>query len=215
VVLVHSFGQGRSPFMLNDIRNRRGILSLSFSLFSGVRDVRWDIHGVAVSGLHDPFNTAGLPLESDLVDSAPSNGGDWGWRSVDRLVIPGHGGISWFRTRFGLPVAQEAVRLPLRVALRATDAISAFIWVNGLLIGTFISYVGPQSDFYIPEGLLRDKADSENLNHLVVACYGGNANSIVQIKVLPWVVDRASGNLCEEKKGGEAFLLARHRFPVL
>jgi len=66
IILIHNFGQGRQPFVVNDVRNPRGLLSASFHGIP-VEQVLWFISGKNVSELEDPFNTVGIPLEEKFV----------------------------------------------------------------------------------------------------------------------------------------------------
>ncbi|GJD06013.1 Probable beta-galactosidase B [Galdieria sulphuraria] len=72
IVLIHNFGQGRQPFVVNDVRNPRGLLSASFHGIP-VEQVAWYISGRNVSELEDPFNTVGIPLEDKLIGQIVGN----------------------------------------------------------------------------------------------------------------------------------------------
>eukprot|EP00871_Galdieria_phlegrea_P005246 jgi/Galph1/5722/GphlegSOOS_G4367.1 len=66
ILLVYSFGQGRQPFVVNDVRNPRGLLSASFKGMP-VDQEEWYISGINVSELEDPFNTVGIPVEAKFL----------------------------------------------------------------------------------------------------------------------------------------------------
>ncbi|GJQ15799.1 hypothetical protein GpartN1_g7590.t1 [Galdieria partita] len=72
IVLIHNFGQGRQPFVVNDVRNPRGLLSASFHGIP-VEEVAWYMSGRNVSELEDPFNTVGIPLEDKFVGQSVGN----------------------------------------------------------------------------------------------------------------------------------------------
>lgn len=229
VILVESLGQSRSPFLLNDVRNRRGLLSARLSRVAS--DQRWDIAGVDVTKLRDPFNTSGLPLESEATASslsaasAASGGGVATWAPLagavagagSTLSIPltPRGGLVWVRAHFDAPATSVGAQLagcgrggglayPLRLVLDGAPA-SAHLWVNGLLVGRFIEPLGPQSSFYVPDGLL-----TERHNLLAVAAYAPRPVNLV-VRLLPWVVAPTTGNL---DAGGGVFAVERQVLSV-
>lgn len=231
VILVESLGQSRSPFLLNDVRNRRGLLSARLSRVAS--DLRWDIVGVDVTKLRDPFNTSGLPLEGEA--TAPSlpaasstigggaaaawtplaGGGGGGGGSTLSIPLTPRPGLVWVRAHFDAPATAAGAPLagcgrgsglayPLRLVLDGAPA-SAHLWINGLLIGRFIEPLGPQSSFYVPDGLL-----TERHNLLAVAAYSPRPVNLV-VRLQPWVVASTTGNL--DPRGG-VFAVERHVLSV-
>lgn len=110
----------------------------------------------------------------------------------------------WVRAHFDAPAAAAGAALagcgrggglayPLRLVLDGAPA-SAHLWVNGLLVGRFIEPLGPQSSFYVPDGLL-----TERHNLLAVAAYAPRAVNLV-VRLQPWVVAPSTGNL--DPQGG-------------
>jgi hypothetical protein len=66
--------------------------------------------------------------------------------------------FTWYRTDFALPDADPAWSVPWKLDLQADR--DALIYLNCRFIGRFVT-TGPQSDFYLPEGLLlRDGAQN-------------------------------------------------------
>ncbi|GAB0496328.1 hypothetical protein MMPV_007640 [Pyropia vietnamensis] len=220
VILVESLGQSRSPFLLNDVRNRRGLLSARLSRVAS--DLRWDIAGVDVTKLRDPFNTSGLPLEGEATapslpaaSSTVGGGGAAAWTPLaggeggsggSTLSIPltPRGGLVWVRAHFDAPATAAGAAMagcgrggglayPLRLVLDGAPA-SAHLWINGLLVGRFIEPLGPQSSFYVPDGLL-----TERRNLLAVAAYAPRPVNLV-VRLQPWVVAPTTGNL--DSRGG-------------
>lgn len=190
IILTQSFGQSRSPFLLNDVRNKRGLLSCHFSRKRKITDIDWAICGVPVSSIPDPFNTSGLPFEGRANEASNSNG----FSQVANTNIIADDGVVYYRTTFKTRLdcaIGGRIRYPLRAKVVSSKGAVAMIWINGLLVGRYVEQAGPQSNFYIPEGLIELK---DNL--LVVAAYGSTDTSL-DVQLLPWVVDSNSGNLNE------------------
>ena len=56
------------------------------------------------------------------------------------------------------------------VAATLNGGTRAFIYVNGWLIGRYVNNVGPQHQFYVPAGILKDNGS----NTLAIAVWGMN-----------------------------------------
>jgi Glycosyl hydrolases family 35/Beta-galactosidase, galactose-binding domain len=81
--------------------------------------------------------------------------------------------IKWFRTWFKVQQIKNWVA-PLNIHIESTGSLQ--IWLNGKLLGLYFAE-GPQNDFYIPEGWLREK------NSLVfVMRPGNNENTVPELK---------------------------------
>jgi len=208
VILVHSLGQNRQAFLLNDVRNQRGLLSASLS-GSRVDNVSWQISGIATSSVSDPFNIGGVPCEDKFRESSFD---DSSWEKIDaktdkkglyKIHLDSLKSVQWTRMRF--PTLSRFsnennkneynLRVPLRVKIQSSHLhASVFLYVNGFLIGRWISDLGPQDDFYVPEHLLIPNSSS---NVLSLAMYAWQSCDI-SVELLPWIVDPDSGNLSNE-----------------
>mmetsp|Transcript_24806 Transcript_24806/g.98044 ORF Transcript_24806/g.98044 Transcript_24806/m.98044 type:complete len:982 (-) Transcript_24806:600-3545(-) len=201
VIAVMSLGQGRSPFLLNDVRNRRGLISASLS--GSARNKRWDVYGVPVSSLNDPFNTTGLPLEAEAVaenfDSDSPRWDSFPGESPMRLDLKAEDGIQWLRTSFRGP--EKSYRFPLCLKFEARDSVVICAWVNDLFIGRYMYDLGPQNDFYVMEGVV--KSDAENSLVLAVMTM---KDTPLHVTLGPWIVDGTSGNL---SPSGKPFVLQK------
>ena len=106
-----------------------------------------------------------VPLNlSQFAYHASSNGELAGWQEADYddsnwsiaqnsdYSIPNLG-IKWFRTWFKVQQNKNWIT-PLNIHVEATGNLQ--IWLNGRLLGLYFN-VGPQSNFYIPEGWLKEK----------------------------------------------------------
>lgn len=207
VILVLSMGQSRSPFLLNDVRNKRGLLSARFSKTMGVKDVHFDIAGVNVTLTDDAFGSSGLPAENE----ANTLGYDTGFCATNEMAVKADDGLVYFRGQFKVPpcaVDGGSVRYPLRLKIKSGAGVRAMLWVNTLFLGRYVEPLGPQTDFYVPEGLIKQCKG----NSLVVALYGPVDTSF-SVEILPWVVDLSSGN-CDEVNG-EVYALRKSDFHLL
>ena len=82
-------------------------------------------------------------------------------------------GIKWYRTWFKVPQIKNWIA-PLLIHVASTGNLQ--IWLNGKLLGLYFA-VGPQDDFYIPKGWLKDK------NSLVfVMRPSGSGNTVPELK---------------------------------
>lgn len=192
IILILSMGQSRSPFLLNDIRNKRGLLSAKLSRSTRVSDVSWEISGVDVTRTDDAYSTSGLPLEDDINTATY----DIGFTKARSLNVVANNGIVYYRCTFKVPsssVVNASTKYPLRVKIISGAHASAMLWINNLFIGRYVEELGPQNDFYVPEGLIKQCKG----NLLVLATYG-SVDTNLSLHILPWVVDEVSGNLDEE-----------------
>jgi len=189
IILVFSCGQSRSPFLLNDVRNKRGLLSAKLKCRGKLNDVQWYIAGVDMSRTDDAFGSSGLPFENEANDLTH----DAGFSPTSAMNIVANDGVSYFRGTFKVPansVMDGSMAYPIRLKIFSAPGVVAMLWVNGLLMGRYVADLGPQSDFYVPEGLIKECKK----NTLVVAAYG-DIDSTLSVKILPWVVNPISGNI--------------------
>jgi beta-galactosidase GanA len=123
--------------------------------------ISWKIQGAAggerlVDRVRGPLNTGGLYGERTgwHLPAFP----DRSWAKAASGGVPGtvQPGVTWFRTgfRLDLPKGQDTA-----VALRFGGAIPqgarAMFFLNGWNLGLYGADIGPQTDFALPAGLLR------------------------------------------------------------
>jgi len=80
-------------------------------------------------------------------------------------------GIGWYRTSVTLHLPRDSyVPVAVRIAADrpATANYRASIYVNGWLIGRYVNNVGPQTDFYVPAGIL----DDDGTNAIAIQVWG-------------------------------------------
>ncbi len=197
IILVFSCGQSRSPFLLNDVRNKRGLLSAKIKCRGRVTEAQWYIAGVDVTRTDDAFGSSGLPFENDANDLTYNAG----FSAVSQMDIKADSGVTFFRGTFKVPsnsVLDGTVAYPLRLKVSSAPGVVAMLWVNGLLIGRYIADLGPQSDFYVPQGLIKECKK----NLLCIAAYG-DVDSTLSVTIKPWVIEPISGNI--DDNNGEVF----------
>lgn len=206
IILVLSMGQSRSPFLLNDMRNKRGLLSARLSSRMQASEVRWDIAGVDVTQGDDAYGCSGLPLE----DEANTVSLEHGFVNVSGPEVKADDGIVFYRGNFKVPansVVGGSVRYPLRVQIGSGASVRVMIWVNTLFLGRYVEPLGPQNDFYIPEGLIKQNKD----NLIVLGVYGA-VDTFVSVRILPWIVDLDSGNRDDEN--GQVYAMQTVKFAL-
>ncbi|KAI9505585.1 hypothetical protein BX070DRAFT_232747 [Coemansia spiralis] len=154
VIVVESYGMGTQAYGLNDARTPRGLIAAywhGFNLIGEDHDdteihdqahdsrteqlkTRWEICGVDVTQMPQPFNSSGFPdeleqdgwvraLEKPLVHN--------GWST--RVNVDVDAGVQWWRWQISASNAASKFRdepMYLRIVGRAT----AFVWVNGVLL---------------------------------------------------------------------------------
>ncbi|PXF41536.1 putative beta-galactosidase B [Gracilariopsis chorda] len=205
IILVLSLGQGRSPFLLNDVRNKRGLLSARFSRSTKAGDISWEIGGTDVTRYDDAYGSSGLPLEDE---ANTSSFGD-GFVPVPSIEVKADAGVVYYRGTFRVPAASilgGTMRFPLRIRVLSGAKVRVMLWVNTLFMGRYVEPLGPQRDFYVPEGLITDCKG----NNIVLAVYGSTDTNI-SVSILPWIVDMDSGNLNDN---GEVYALKTTTFAL-
>jgi beta-galactosidase GanA len=117
---------------------------------SGPAPVTWRLRGNVPDKLRGPLNTGGLHGERagwHLPDAATK-----GWGRPAATVAPG---VTWYRTEFGLdlPRGQDT-----SVGLRfdGTGSYRVLFYLNGWQLGEFTADLGPQREFVLPAGVLRE-----------------------------------------------------------
>jgi beta-galactosidase GanA len=205
-VLAENTGRDESfenSLSLDSNKTPRGLESASLNVSGGsAPTVTWRLMGAsAVQAERDPVrgptNPAGLG-ESNAGWALPGYP-DASWTPVNlpdswatRDVPPG---VGWYRTTFSLHIP-SSVWAPLGLRLTppgggapgvgAGEApFQALIYLNGWLIGRYINNLGPQSTFYLPQGLLRNSGQ----NTLAIAEWS-LAGGLGQVSLVPYEILR-------------------------
>jgi hypothetical protein len=153
-------------------------LGLTAVTFTGAAPkVTWRIQGTLggetlSDPVRGPFNNGGLFGERSgwylpgFADSA--------WTAVSLPLADTRPGVSWYRTTFSLsiPAAVDA-SLGLTITDTAAKSYRAQIFLNGWNVGQYISNVGPQHTFVLPNGIL----NGQGANTLAIAVLANTTTS--------------------------------------
>lgn len=186
VVVVESFGLNRQAFIMNDIRNPRGVIKAKLS---GVNEQgSWEIAGVDTRKLSNPFSSTGFPDENDTK----------GWKKLNvdkkentyQVPISVAQGVQWLRFRFDNVLKKSASSYNVPLRLHMDGEWTAMVSVNDVIIARYYGNGdGPQHDFYLPDDSIRDKN-----NEVKILAYTWK-DTIGEIYIAGWPVLADSGNL--------------------
>ncbi len=206
-VLTENMGQDESfenSLGLDSNKTPRGLESASLSVSSGTAPaITWRLKGASAAQaerdpVRGPTNPAGL---------AGSNAGwalpgfpDGGWSQLnlpDSWAARGvPAGVGWYRTEFSLRIPSD-VWAPIGLQLTPPGGgapgpggqnFQALIYLNGWLIGRYINNLGPQSRFYLPQGLLR--TDGHNTLAIAEWSLADGAGGLGDVSLVPYEVQR-------------------------
>ncbi|KAI8984274.1 glycoside hydrolase superfamily [Mycotypha africana] len=190
VVLVESFGLCRQAFIMNDIRNPRGMISAKLHGLISNESAEWKIAGVDVQTLSNPFNSVGFPDENQAEgwrkysDVQRNDAGNW------CIPISISDGVQWFRFTFDNAYKKKSSAFSIPLRLHMEGDWTAMVYVNGMLIARYYGNGdGPQHDFYLPEDLIREKN-----NEVKILAYTWK-DTEGQLSIVGWPVLQDSGNL--------------------
>ena len=125
--------------------------------------VRGIMNATGLYGTSKGWDLPGYPDQSWQQVSLPDN---WSARGIPA-------GVGWYRTDFSLSLPRSSY-VPIDVQIggagpgAGTADYRAFIFVNGWLVGRYVNNVGPQHQFYVPDGILNDHGQ----NTLAIAVWG-------------------------------------------
>ncbi|CDH60979.1 beta-galactosidase [Lichtheimia corymbifera JMRC:FSU:9682] len=182
VVLVDNFGLNRQAFIMNDVRNPRGIIKVHLSGVS--QQPAWKITGTDTRELSNPYNSTGFPDEL-----TPSN--EWTPMEVDaeegyQFMLNTSQGAQWVQFNFR-HTRFTNMHMPLRMHLNGS--FTAFVFLNNALIARYYGNGdSPQHDFYLPDQLLQHR----NSVHMLVYTW---ENTTADVFISGWPVNQNSGNL--------------------
>jgi beta-galactosidase GanA len=172
-VLVENTGNPEGPS-----GEKAGLYSAS--LAGSSVPVTWRLMG-------DPGGTSLQDPVRGIMNATGLYGTDKGWdlpgypdQNWQHVVLPDSwaargipAGIGWYRTSFSLHLPARSY-VPIDVQIggpgpgAGTADYRAFIYVNGWLIGRYVNNVGPQHQFYVPAGILKEHGS----NTLAIAVWG-------------------------------------------
>jgi len=167
-VLVDNMGYDHNAFVGWDTgKAPRGIMdySLQFGFFSKA-PITWKITGNIggedyVDHVRGPLNEGGLFLERQglhLPGVPLDQVADLGFTSKSPFRRINKPGVSFYTARLDLDLPSAKWDIPLALVFKQTPspdnvAFRAQIWVNGWNFGRYVSNLGPQTSFPVPEGI--------------------------------------------------------------
>ncbi|KAF9905128.1 hypothetical protein EC991_002014 [Linnemannia zychae] len=208
ILVIDSVGLSRMPFVVDDVRNPRGLLSATVKGKSVVKGSEaWQVTGVDVRTLDMAYSSTGFPDEHE------SSGWALTKNNMSPCIVPELEGVTWWRTRFtgpptGSNTTPDATTAHIPLCLRIEGEFSAMIILNGVLIGRYFGSDSPQHDFYMMDGLINKPGSGINDNELKLMIYGttitantegghenGTPTNEIRVRILPWIVEDAQGLL--------------------
>jgi beta-galactosidase GanA len=163
-VLVENMGHN-DDWIANDLRFKqpRGLIGASVAGLSS--PIAWRVQGTRggrdlVDQTRGPLNNGGLFGERAGWYLPEANDRSWQFvRSPDRVQLTP--GVSWYRNTFrlDLPRSQD-VSIGLRFGGDTTRPYRVLIFLNGWNVGNYVNNTGPQRDFVLPAGLLREHGEN-------------------------------------------------------
>ena len=205
-LLSENMGQDESfenSLGLDSDKTPRGLESATVAVSSGSAPaVTWRLRGASAAQVRrdpvrGPTNPAGLggsnagwalPHHPDASWSQVTVPDSWAARGVPA-------GVGWYRKSFSLNVP-PTTWAPLGLKLTPPagsfgpggEDYQALIYLNGWLIGRYINDEGPQSTFYLPQGLLRTRG----ANTLAIAEWSlaDGAGGLGSVSLVPYELQR-------------------------
>jgi hypothetical protein len=146
-VLVENMGHNDN-WTADDTRFKqpRGLVQASFT--GADTPITWRLRGNVADPVRGPLNNGGL-LGERAGWHLP---GDRHWGTPPASLEPG---VTWYRTEFrmDLPAGQD---VPVALRFTGSGPYRTLIYVNGWQLGQFTGDLGPQRDFVLPAGILRE-----------------------------------------------------------
>jgi hypothetical protein len=150
------------------MKEPRGIIDYALVSSSGCRTriSPWKLTGNLggedyIDKFRGPLNEGGLFFERQgyHLPSAPLDDFSPGspFEGID------HAGVAYFATTLPLDLPTDKYDIPLSFVFNnATDSspYRALLYVNGFQYGKYISNIGPQDEFPVPEGILNHNGDN-------------------------------------------------------
>lgn len=112
---------------------------------------------------------------------------DSDWKEADIPARNVRAGVTWYRSRFELDVPKKhdatiALAFGDTSTPRSDRQYRALIFVNGWHMGQFVSDIGPQKIFPVPEGILNHRGP--NTIALAVTSNGGRGNALENVRLV-------------------------------
>jgi beta-galactosidase GanA len=156
-VMVNTMGHEEDGGANDAFKNARGLTSAT--LPGTTTTIAWKIQGNQ-GGEDITDSVRGFVNESGLYGERAgwhlAGYPDSGWAPVSLPYTDPNPGTAWYRTTFDLNIPADAdASLGLNIDDVDAKPYRALIFVNGWNLGQYISNVGPQHTFVLPNGILR------------------------------------------------------------
>jgi hypothetical protein len=152
-VLVENMGHN-DDWIADDYRFKQPRGLVGASLAGSDAPVTWRIQGAdpRADRVRGPLNTGGLYGERAgwHLPDAPTGG--WRPATTDQLSP----GITWYRTEFSMKLPRGH-DIPVGLRFTGDGAYRVQIYLNGWQVGRYTGDLGPQREFVLPAGLLRER----------------------------------------------------------
>jgi beta-galactosidase GanA len=163
-VLVQNMGHN-DDWVAEDNRMRQPRGLVGAEVLGSDAAISWRIQGARggedlVDPARGPLNTGGLYGERSGW-TLPQHR-DRSWSRVGSLPgTPVPAGVSWYRTSFRLDLPQrQDTSVALRFDAAPPDGHRVMLFLNGWNLGLYGADIGPQTEFVLPAGLLRQRGDN-------------------------------------------------------
>lgn len=132
----------------NRFKQPRGLVGAQ--LVGSTAPVTWRLQGNKPDALRGPLNNGGL--HGERAGWYLPEASNRGWGQPPATIRPG---VTWYRTEFGLdlPRGQD---VPVGLRFDGSGAYRVLIFLNGWQLGQFTADLGPQREFVLPAGILRE-----------------------------------------------------------
>lgn len=150
-VLVENLGHN-DDWTAEDMRFKQPRGLVGAALAGSDAALTWRIQGAdrhATDPVRGPLNTGGLYGERAGWHLPGGGGPGWG---APRDPGPG---VSWYRTTFRLDLPRDQ-DVPVALRFTGTGPYRAQLYLNGWNLGRYTADLGPQHDFVLPAGPLRE-----------------------------------------------------------
>ncbi|MFL6072288.1 MAG: beta-galactosidase [Mycobacteriales bacterium] len=198
-VLVENMGHN-DDWIADDTRFRQPRGLVGASLVGSAAPIAWRIQGAKggenlTDPVRGPLNTGGLYGERAgwNLPGYP----DRAWSRVASLggtAVPA--GVTWYRTSFRLDLPRgQDTSVGLRFEAPPPTGYRVMLFLNGWNLGQYSAVIGPQTDFVLPAGLLRE--------------HGGNTLALAVVATEPSTLAPVSLATLGTQRGGPAITAGR------
>ena len=169
-VLIDNMGYDENYVIgLDTGKAPRGILryDLSFGLFQST-SITWKISGNLggedyVDHVRGPLNEGGLYLERQGLHQPSPPISSFNFSSLTPYLGTSRSGVGFYTVQLNLSLPSDEWDIPLAFEFGNDTSIGTFraqLWVNGWNFGRYVSNIGPQTRFPVPEGILNYQGEN-------------------------------------------------------